>query len=95
MISHEKVYIPTDTSEPPIRRPATEGAFTTSAVSFPTFLSDRGWLYGLFGFVNIMGKTLWRFPEIGVPLFTSPGAILHHLLELAPTAWHTAYAKHQ
>ena len=26
---------------------------------------------------------------------TSPGVILRHLLELAPAAWHTAYARHQ
>ena len=26
---------------------------------------------------------------------TGPGVILRHLLELAPAAWHTAYARHQ
>ena len=33
--------------------------------------------------------------DVPVEAGTSPGTILPHLPELAPTAWHTAYPKHQ
>ena len=45
-------------------------------------------------FISVSYIELWngsaRFPGN-----TSSGVILRHLLELAPAAWHTAYARHQ